>query len=428
MTARTLRSWVEVVTRYATGRCARRCFVALLVVIAAYSGAVRIHSFLLTKKIQAVLSGLRQLRVDASTEEQLRKTVPYLVRDSHENHVGSTVERYYGVTISNEDDRWMSWLPWLLYSIWPHPHPDAVVEGDKWSGMGFPSKVTYALACRHLSFHASVSVLDGIVSRTWYDIEPDVFLGWPRSTFIVARSAHSFWRRGGLVSVHSTDDERPEYRFGAVAGGFSMLAGPDTSLGVAYTTDAPRELISHVFQVDLSCFWNIRGCDSVRQVAPLLWADRQIILDATTARLTPKDPCPDRVLAGRVRYLPDLNVALLEAVNSRFEDVNHEGDVFREIVTDYKLKEVIRGDPKGPWTGVRRRQTIPWPLSPNGSIANPVEFRLARAGDSFLYFSGAEFDSCRIIPATPSAVAAVRKAASPTRRSEDDISWMWGRM
>ena len=149
---------------------------------------------------------------------------------------------------------------------------------------------------------------------------------------------------------------------------------------------------------------------------------------ATAARLTPKDPCPDRILAGRVRSLPDLNVALLEVVSSREVEVNQEGDITREIVTDYRLREAILGHAEGRWTDIRYRQAIPWPLSPTGSVANPIGPAFPKAGDRFLYFDGARFDSCRIVPATPSAEAAIRTSIPAAKRIEDDMSWMWGRM
>jgi hypothetical protein len=91
------------------------------------------------------------------------------------------------------------------------------------------------------------------------------------------------------------------------------------------------------------------------------------------------------------------------------------------------MKEAIRGKPEGPWTGVRHRWTIPSPVSTGGEISNPMQPAYRKPGDQFLYFSGADFDSCRIVPATPSAQAAVRSAMPASRRIEDDIGWMFGR-
>jgi hypothetical protein len=268
-----------------------------------------------------------------------------------------------------------------------------------------------------------VMVLDGTVSSTAYYLEPDVFLGWPVSHSVVARSAHAFWQeRREPIPVYSTDDESPDFRFGYVPGEPS-LAG--LVISVDYTRQAPRKKVSHAFQVDLSCYWNLRGCESVRQVVPLLWKDRQEVVAATGARLASKDSCPDRILAARVRTLPHLNVALLEVVRTRHVELNHEGDSSRDFETDYRLKEALLGYAEGPWTGIRRRPTIPWPPAPEGKMGNPADF--TRAGEPYLYFSGAKFDSCRIVPATPSAETAIRTSTPPPIRIEDAMTF-GGRM
>ena len=148
---------------------------------------------------------------------------------------------------------------------------------------------------------------------------------------------------------------------------------------------------------------------------------------ATAARLTSSNPCPERVLAGRVRALPDLNIALLEVVRARYVGVNTEGDLSSEIAVDYRLKEIILGHPEGPWTDMRIRKVIPSPLSPTGQIANHALRIFPRDGERFLYFSGAKFDSCRVVPATPSTEAAVRGGVLSDRRSEDQVA-LGGRM
>jgi hypothetical protein len=89
--------------------------------------------------------------------------------------------------------------------------------------------------------------------------------------------------------------------------------------------------------------------------------------------------------------------------------VNREGDRTQEPVTDFQLKEVIVGHPEGPWTDMRYRDSIRWPLSPTGNLANSARWLFPGAGERFLYFSGARFDSCRIVRATPSAQAAVAR-------------------
>jgi hypothetical protein len=410
------------IPRFFWGTMALRVYLALLLLLILFSAGIRIRSFLLTRKIYAVLSGLEQVHVDTTTEEQLLRTVPYLMSVGEERRSQAGVQRHYLVRISDDEDlRWMWWVPAFLLSLSP-PRTEIPVR-DKWDSMNLPLKAAYLLGWRNLSFSASATVLNGTVSSTSYNIEPDVLFGFPVSYLVVARSAHGFFGRHS-VPVQSTDDESPDFRFGTVAGQFSWQEGADNSIAVAYTPDA-GELVSHVFRVDLSCYWGIRGCDSVRHVTPLLWKDRQAIVDATAVRLASADPCPARILEGRVRTLPDLNVALLEVVRSRDEELNYEGDRSAQIATDYRLREAIRGQPQGPWTDFLYRYTVPWSLPSRRERLNPIRPSYAKAGEKFLYFSGATFDSCRIVAATPSAESAVRTAKPPPKRSEDDLAtWM----
>jgi hypothetical protein len=412
------------------GRRARLIYVAVLLLPIVLSIGLRVRNFLIARKIHAVLLGLEQVRVDQTTEAQLLRTVPYLVPSDPTRQMLAGGHDSYRVEISNSD-YYYGWTRWVPDLVLPHRKADEWLPPfkDKGKLLKFPFNAAYALGWRYLSFSAYVTLLNGTVSSTGYNLEPDVLIGYPLSYFVVVRSAHGFSMNGGRrpVPVHSADDERPEYRFGQVAGEFSLLTGADYSIGVAYTADAPRDIVDHAFHVDLRCFWALHGCDSVRQVVPLLWRDRKTIEETTLARLRSADPCPDRILAGRVRYLLDLNVALLEVVNSRSEEINHEGDRSFEITTDYRLKEVIRGHPEGPWTNIRTRSTIPSPSSNDGRIANPMGLPYLTPGDRFLYFSGATFDSCRVVRATPSAENAVRTAIPAPRRAEDDIGWMFGR-
>jgi len=410
------------------GRRTRSVLLALLLVPVVFSIGIRARTFLIARRIHAVLSGLEKVRIDQTTEAQLLRTVPYLVPNNPTAPSLPGGRRYYRVDISNSHYYygWTRWVPDFLLSLWP-VHAELPVK-DKWNMLSVPLKAVYVLGWRQLSFSASVTVLSGTVSSTWYGLEPDVPISYPLSYFVVARSVHGFSMGGPRpLPVHSTDDEKPEFRFGIVAGQFSLLQGADSSIGVAYTADAPRDLVSHAFQGDLTCYWGIRGCDSVRQVVPLLWKDRREIESATQQRLSSGNPCPDRILARRVRYLSDLNVTVLEVTASREEEFNHEGDRSDEIITDYQLKEVIRGHPEGPWTGIARRSTIPWPASPGGQMPNRVQPFDPRPGERYLYFSGADFDSCRIVAATPSAEAAVRNAIPAPRRVEDEVGWMWSR-
>lgn len=422
MKGQRLVSWPAAVRRGISGRWARRIYTVFILMCVSLSAAMRCRSYLLTRRIHAVLTGLARVRVDRTTESQLQALVPYLLRQDIAPSSGS--DRQYCASISNDHQGHeyglpgMRWLPQFFFVSWvPRDGPIQ----NKWNTMNLPFKVAYLFGLRHLTFGACVTTSNGIVSGASYGLEPDVFYGWPASELVAVRSVHGFWMQHRGLPVQSADDESPDFRFGPAAGEFSIFAAVDAKIAVAYTPSAPRELVAHAFQVDLSCFWWIRGCDSVRQVVPLLWADRLRIADATAARLQSGNPCPDRILEGRVRTLPDLNVSLLEAADSRDELVNYEGDRWGETVTDYRLREIIRGHPNASEIIAMRRRTMI--ASPTGKMPNPAGPWYPKRGERFLFFSGAQFDSCRIVPDTPSAEMAVRTAVPAIKWGADEVGW-----
>jgi hypothetical protein len=121
-----------------------------------------------------------------------------------------------------------------------------------------------------------------------------------------------------------------------------------------------------------------------------------------------------------MRYLSDASVLLLEVTGSRRVEVNEEGGRAQDWFTDYELKEVVRGLNFGSWKNVRFRQTIPSPIDPMRQIANQI-WPSTKIGSQVLFFGGLGFDSCRFIPATPSALTIVRNTRVPTKRPEDQI-------
>ncbi len=189
--------------------------------------------------------------MDQTTEAQLQTLMPYLV--GRDIHTESGFDRQYCVRITNDEDgremmHEMRWVPEFFFSLGP-PQAFALPVQDKWAAMPFPFRAAYVLGWRHLSFGACVNVSKGVVSRTSYGLEPDVFLGWHENLLLYVHSAHGFWMRGTPVTIQSLDDESPDFRFSRP---FSWFPGIDSTLKVAYTPNASPELIAHAFRVDLT--------------------------------------------------------------------------------------------------------------------------------------------------------------------------------
>jgi len=397
------------VWRRITSPFARRTYLAIVLLLLAVTVIARVRTYVLTRRIHAVLNGLEHLRIDQTTEDELLRTVPYLVRGQRDRPLGTSTERTYYLVISNEFD-------WLLFDRFAFERPAEMLPGT------WLFTVADWLGYRYLRFRGGVILLDGKVSSIGYGIAPA--LGFPMqvSEIVAVRSVHGFWsQRRRSIEVTSGDDESPQYR---IEGGNEPTGvkpgGGNQFLRITYTFDAPADLTSRAFNADLSCFWGLFGCRSAGQIAPRALQDKQAIDAAVVARLKSTEPCPDRILAGRVRYLPDLDLLLLEMTNSRTERINEEGQDLDEFYSDYRVVENLRGSSQRTWNSVRYRDWIPSPTDPTQRIFNRAKYTPPGPGNRELMFTNFVFDSCALIPATPSALSIVRGAAPAPRRAEDE--------
>lgn len=400
------------IARALIGRTARQFYSAIIVLLLVVATGARIYSFRLTHRIQRVISGLSKLRIDEATEDEVLRTVPFLTRGGQDWHVqrnnevgdvDSGVERVYYVTFSNKE----SWMRFERFAV----RFSSVEYSKGRHPKSWILTVAGLLGYRYIGFGASVVLLDGKVSSVRYGIADDLVFPEQIGAVVSVSSVHARWashQRG--FEVPSTDDESPQFN----------IRGDDEYLAVSYTPDASPALKSHAFQVDLSCFWSLLGCRHARQVSPLLWQDKNAIEAATLARLKSRDPCPDRIVIGRVRYLPDADITLLESTGFKTESANEEGLRVDEIGTHYKLVEVLRGRSSMWWESVRVSATIPYPGDYERTLPN-TGLRWANAGEKVLAFSNLSFDSCQVVPATSSALSSVRDTIPAPRRIEDEL-------
>lgn len=371
------------------GRSVRRLGLSVLILLIVASATARVRTYLLVRKINLVLTGLALIKADQTTDADLVRTVPYLERHE-ENGLG---QRFYWVVVSNESD-------WLMKHIEFEQSPEWLVRAWGWFGV------------RYVYFEGGAIVVNGTVSSIRYGISTQMVFPREAGYLVSARSFHSFWKpRKMSFGVASEKDESPQYG----------VSGDEKVLSAWFTSDAPSDLTAHVFQLNLGCFWSLGGCSKASQIAPALLQDNAAISTAVIPRLRSIDPCPDRVLAARIRYLLDVDVVLAEVTKFRIEKVaNETGDDAQEYFTDYQLVDVIRGQSRRVLKDLRYNPVIPSPTNPSERIANPIS-PLHKVGEKVLLFSNNYFYSCAVVPATPSALAAVRTAVPAPKRPEDEV-------
>lgn len=392
------------------GRTAGRIYLVAAVLLLVASAAIRLQSFILTRRIAAVVSALSKVRIDQTTEADLLRVVPYLVRGQSDRQVERSVEvgdvdegleRFYYVTFSNK----ASWMRFETFA-WRCSSVEYLKDGHPKSWVFTAASL---LGYRYVGFGARVVLFNGRVSSISYGIADDLVFPQQLGNIVSVRSVHGRWapHQSGF-EVSSTEDQNPQF----------SVSGSDRHLWLSFTFDAPPELKSHAFRVELSCFWSFSACDHSRQVAPLLSQDENAIEAATLARLKSNDPCPDPILSGRVRYIPDIDVVLLESTGFKGESVNEDG-LGDPIGAHYRLIDVVRGRPSKFWESVRASATVPYPGDYGRRLPN-TGLQWAKPGQRVLAFSNPNFDSCRLVLATPAALSAVRSAVPAPRRAEDE--------
>jgi hypothetical protein len=398
--------------RALAGPTARRIYLAAALFLLFATTVARVYSFILVRRIQAVISGLSKLRIDETADGDVLRTVPYLVRGQdwtieknvELGDVEPGLDRSYYATISNKPN-------WMMFetTAWRFSSAASTEDGHQ---EGWLFKAADLLGYRYVGFGALVVLHNGRVSSISYGIADRLVFPEVLGDIISFKSAHARWavRQTGF-EVPSTEDESPQF----------SVSGDSGHLGVWFTPEASPELRSHLFQVNLSCFWSLLGCRHARDVAPLLWQDKNAIEAATLSRLQSNDPCPDRILAGRIKYLPDIDVVLLESSGSRLEGISEEGSPISEARTHYKLVEVLRGHASGSWESVRSMDTVLYPGDYTRRLPNRG-LQWTKAGEKVLAFSNLNFDSCRMIRATHSALSKVRDTNPAPRRGEDELA------
>jgi hypothetical protein len=381
-----------------TGRVARRACLFLFLFLILLTAAVRLRSYVMVREFQRVLSGMSRIQIDKTTEKELVRLVPDLVRGTTTEKNGAHIERYYDLVLSNESDLLMHQMYFGSFGYWI-PHERAIKIAD-WVGY------------RYINFYAQLLVIDGNVSRIRYEIADHPTIPGGLSNFISVRSAHGVWGQETPTVVTAVDDESPQFR----------VSGDEKSLHVTYMFDASPELASRAFDINLACFWSFRGCRAARDIAPLLWQYKNEMEGKSASRLVSGEPCPDRILAGRARYLPDLDVLLLDVAKVPKQLSVDEWGRSGKTPIGYGLREIIRGSMGASQEAKKIRYYPEIRASSNLSwqSENPLS-RVPQLGDQVLLFSGALFQSCQMVSNIPSALSAIQKAVPVPRRREDEI-------
>jgi hypothetical protein len=388
-------------------RIARTAALTFLLILLGLFCAPRLNSYLLARQFQKVLAGLQTVQIDETTEDQLLRQVPYLAAVPHAS--SGEPEHWYFASFTNE----RSWLHLERFVSRGAGSRRSLLKLADWAGF------------HYVSLTANVIVLDGKVSSVRYSVASEFAAPRVLGDLVSVRSVHGYWLDHRLpLLISSTDDQSPDYRIKESVHRPSEFESIESSLAVSYAFDASREKIANVFKPELSCFWRAAGCRNWREILPLVSQEETAIKKATLTRLQSGDPCPDSLLAARIRYLPDLDVSIVEVTNSGPGYAPGANGFLYWTPTaqhTFRVLELITGQlgPRSPGPFLHTL-TIASPVDPKQKIPDP-SIAAIQNGGRMLMFGNHSFESCSIVTATDSAEAAVRAAVSAAKRSEDQI-------
>jgi len=368
----------------------------------------RLNSYLLALKFQAALAGLKTVRIDQTTEEELLQAVPHLKPEENSSSSNHGVERGYVAVFTNES-AWLRFAKLAAFDPGPGPQNSPALKVAGWLGF------------HYMSLAVSAVVADGKVSSIEYGVASEHTAPRVLGDLVSFRSVHGYWlEHRSPLNVTSADDQSPSYRVKETTRRPSAHTSIDSSLEISFAFDAPAETTEHAFQAQLSCFWSSGGCRSGREILPLAWQDKNSTDAAALARLQSDDPCPDSILAGRVRYLPDVDILLVEVTSASPLRGSLAGGFHYQGSNSYRVLELLRGEMHLPTGFIFNKLTIPSPMDPKQQIPNPVH-TLSQPGERLILFGNHNFDSCAAVPDTDSAEALVRATEPAPRRREDQI-------
>jgi len=286
--------------------------------------------------------------------------------------------------------------------LWNGPASNLLEKAGR-LGIAFPFyRTLFFLGHRFARFEARFRLRSGVVSEYTYKLQLD------DGSFSTPGLLTLDVQGGGdneLRCLSDSFDENPEYQE------HSFHKWPDKDLGLRFFPGAAAEQQSHAFQLQLSCMQRSQGCRFAREILPAAYEDMEQISFAARRRLDSRTPCPDRILAARVKHFPKLDIRLAEVTQAN-GTIRLWSPRDSEPYRTARLQEIkiLRGKKEDASATVEEPMWIH--RGPTREFANPAA-GLLKPGAQFLIFSGREVrleSACTMVSATPYALQILQRA------------------
>ena len=255
MASNQLFPWTHALWRFLSSKPVRILLLFSGSLLVATMVGFRAESLLFHRRVHSILVRMAQIKLDNTSEQDLRSLLPELEGpDGSECEAGTVSSKIYNISIGDVGRGALS----------------SVVETlDRYNRPALA--IVYFLGHRFHRFGAYAHTCAGkVVSLeyfVWIDDNHDhnMFEGTE-----VAVSGYS--RTGWLYSRNYTDgftyeEEQPYVE--RVASN-----APRNGLSLIYTTEAPIDFVLAAFDLRLACLQNFAGCTDIKQLLPGIWPPR----------------------------------------------------------------------------------------------------------------------------------------------------------
>jgi len=218
----------------------------------------RLQSYFFARRVQSVLTQMKKIHVDKTTEEEVYALLPELKPGMS-----------WGLAKDQSpDEKCPGDACYVLNQRnWPNGIL-ARLRGTLDNRYDWLFKTMFWLGHRFLGFRANVEIRGGRVSRYGYFlmVEDGEF---PGNDAVIVQ-VQGFNRKGfpGYFGFMVDYDKIGTLQIKVPSN------RPTAVMYVAFTSDAQPEDQRNAFDTHLECVWNLRACSATRQLLPILWERR----------------------------------------------------------------------------------------------------------------------------------------------------------
>lgn len=255
MVSRQLFPWTHALWRFLSSKPVGIFLLTSTLLLIATMVGFRVESFLFQRRVHSILSRMAQIKLDNTSEQDLRSLLPEMEGpDGPECEEGTVSSKIYNILIS---DVGRGPLSSLIVRLDRHNRPALAI--------------LYLLGHRFHRFGAYAHTCAGKVVRlqyfVWIDDNHDhnmfqgtgvTVSGYSRTGWLYSRNYSNGWTYEGAQPYVE--------RIASNA--------PKNDLTITYTTEAPADFVRAAFDLRLVCLQNFAGCTDTRQLLPGIWPPR----------------------------------------------------------------------------------------------------------------------------------------------------------